>query len=150
MATTTKKGERADTTLEVRRTIPAPRERVFDAWTQAKELNRWSAPPPMTPSAEVDLRVGGRYRVVMRGPDGVDRRVGGVYRTIERPSKLVYTWKWEESPMPDSVVTVEFLDRGKATEVVLRHEGLSDVESRARHEHGWNGCLDNLVAIMGS
>jgi uncharacterized protein YndB with AHSA1/START domain len=105
----------------------------------------------MTPRAEVDLRVGGRYRIVMSGPDGVERSVSGVYRAIERPSKLVYTWKWDTSPVvdsADSLVTVEFLDRGKATEVVLRHEGLTDDESRARHEHGWNGCLDNLVAIM--
>jgi len=149
MATTAKKEERAGTTLEIRRTIPAPRERVFDAWTQAKELNKWSAPSPMTPKAEVDLRIGGRYRIVMRGPDGIDRIVGGVYRTIERPSKLVYTWKWEESPMADSLVTIDFVERGKATEVLLRHEGLSDPDSRARHEHGWIGCLDNLVALMG-
>jgi len=149
MATTAKKEARAATTLEIRRTIPAPRERVFDAWTQAKELNKWSAPSPMTPKAEVDLRVGGRYRIVMRGPDGSEMRVGGVYRAIERPSRLVYTWKWEESPMDDTLITVEFFDRGKATEVLLRHEGLTDPESRARHEHGWNGCLDNLVALMG-
>lgn len=149
MATTAKKEERATTTLEIRRTIPAPRERVFDAWTQAKELNKWSAPSPMTPKAEVDLRVGGRYRIVMHGPDGVEMCVGGVYRAIERPSKLVYTWRWEESPMGDSIVTVEFIDRGKATEVLLRHEGLTDPESRARHEHGWQGCLDNLVSLMG-
>jgi uncharacterized protein YndB with AHSA1/START domain len=82
----------------------------------------------------------------MRGPDGV-HVVGGVYRVIEPPAKLVYTWKWEESPMPDSTVTVEFHDRGKSTEVVLRHEGLTDAESRGRHEHGWNACLDNLVAL---
>jgi len=149
MATTAKKEARAATTLEIRRTIPAPRERVFDAWTQAKELNKWSAPSPMTPKAEVDLRVGGRYRIVMRGPDGSEMRVGGVYRAIERPSRLVYTWKWEESPMDDTLITVEFFDRGKATEVLLRHEGLTDPESRARHEHGWNGCLDNLVTLMG-
>ena len=148
MATTTKKAERAEATLEIRRTVPAPRERVFDAWTQATELNRWSAPSPMKSTAEVDLRVGGRYRLVMRSPDGIERRVSGVYRTIDRPSKLVYTWRWEESPMPDSIVTVEFHERGKETEVVLRHEGLTDAESRARHEHGWNGCLDNLVTIL--
>ncbi|HEY2377849.1 MAG TPA: SRPBCC domain-containing protein [Gemmatimonadaceae bacterium] len=148
MATAAKKEERAEATLEIRRTIPAPRERVFEAWTQAKELDRWSAPSPMTPTAEVDLRVGGRYRIVMRGPDGAEHRVGGVYRTIDRPSRLVYTWKWEDSPMPDSVVTVEFHERGKETEVVLRHEGLTDSESRGRHEHGWNACLDNLVTIM--
>ena len=149
MATTTKAAGQTDTTLEIRRVIPAPRIRVFDAWTQAKDLDRWSAPTPMTPRCEVDLRVGGSYRIVMRGPDGVDRRVAGVYRVIDRPSKLAYTWKWEESPMPNSLVTIEFLDRGKSTEVVLRHEGLVDSESRARHEHGWTGCLDNLVALMG-
>ena len=148
MATTTKAAHSADTTLEIRRLIAAPRERVFDAWTQAKELDRWSAPSPMTPKAEVDLRVGGRYRIVMRDPNGVERSVGGVYRVIERPSKLVYTWKWEESPMPDSIITIEFHDRGQQTEVLLRHEGLTDVESRARHEHGWNGCFDNLVGFV--
>jgi len=148
MATTTKAVDQRTETLEIRRLIPAARERVFDAWTQAKELDRWSAPSPMTARAEVDLRVGGRYRIVMRGPDGVDRSVGGVYRVVERPSKLVYTWKWEDSPMGDSVVTVEFHERGKETEVVLRHEGLADADSRARHEHGWNGCLDNLVDLM--
>jgi uncharacterized protein YndB with AHSA1/START domain len=147
MAITTKQTHDTGTTLEIRRLIPAARQRVFDAWTHAKELDRWSAPSPMTPKAEVDLRVGGRYRITMRGPDGIERRVGGVYRVIEPPTKLVYTWKWEESAMPDSVVTVEFHDRGKSTEVVLRHEGLVDPDSRARHEHGWKSCLDNLVAL---
>jgi uncharacterized protein YndB with AHSA1/START domain len=147
MAATTKQASGVETTLEIRRLIPAPRQRVFDAWTNAKELDRWSAPGPMTARAEVDLRVGGRYRLTMRGPDGVERRVGGVYREIDPPAKLVYTWKWEESAMPDSVVTVEFHDRGKQTEVVLRHDGLVDPDSRARHEHGWNGCLDKLVAL---
>lgn len=150
MATTANKTE-IGATLEIRRSIPAPRERVFDAWTQAKELNRWSAPSPMSPSAEVDLRVGGRYRIVMRAPDGTERMVGGVYRTIERPSKLAYTWKWLDRPAAqDTLVTIEFHDRGKSTEVVLRHEGLTEGEDRARHEHGWNACLDNLVALMDS
>jgi len=146
MASTTKDAA-STTSLEIRRVIPATRQRVFDAWTQAKELDRWSAPSPMTPRAEVDLRVGGRYRIVMRAPDGTEHRVGGVYRRIDPPSKLVSTWKWEESAMEDSVVTVEFHDRGKSSEVVLRHDGLTDAESRARHEHGWNSCLDNLAAL---
>ena len=147
MVATTKQSTQTATTLEIRRVVPAPRQRVFDAGTQAKELDRWSAPPPMTAGAEIDLRVGGRYRITMQGPDGVERRVSGVYRVVDPPSKLVYTWKWEESPMPDSTVTVEFHDRGKSTEVVLRHDGLIDPDSRARHEHGWNGCLNNLVAL---
>jgi len=149
MAGTTKKAERRDATLEVRRTFAAPRERVFRAWTQPEELDKWSSPGPLTPTSDVDLRVGGRYRIIMRGPDGTEHRVGGVYQVIEPPSKLVYTWKWEEKPdMRDSVVTVEFLDRGKSTEVVLRHDGLADAEDRARHEHGWNGCLEKLAALL--
>lgn len=70
----------------------------------------------MAARAEVDLRAGGRYRITMLGPDGSERRVGGVYREIDPPAKLVYTWKWEESAMPDSTVTVGFIDRDKSTE----------------------------------
>jgi uncharacterized protein YndB with AHSA1/START domain len=146
---TANKTEAIGATLEIRRRITAPRERVFDAWTQAEELNRWSAPSPLSPTAEVDLRVGGRYRIVMRAPDGSERIVGGVYRTIERPAKLVYTWKWLDRPMAqDTLVTIEFHDRGQSTEVVLRHEGLLEGEDRARHEHGWEGCLDNLATLL--
>jgi len=153
MATTTKKTPpppppQAAISLEIRRIFAAPRERVFRAWTVPQELDKWSAPGPMTPTADVDLRVGGRYRIVMRGPDGTEHRVGGVYRVIEPPSRLVYTWKWEDKPGgADTVVTVDFLERGKSTEVVLRHEGFDDAEDRARHEHGWGACLDNLASF---
>ena len=149
MASTTRKKVEAAPALEVRRTFPASRDRVFRAWTRAEELDQWSAPGPMTPAAEVDLRVGGRYRIVMGAPDGSTRAVGGVYRVIEPPSRLVYTWKWEGNPdARDSVVTVEFLERGKSTEVILRHEGLADTGDRDRHEHGWLGCLDKLSSLF--
>jgi uncharacterized protein YndB with AHSA1/START domain len=78
----------------------------------------------------------------------VERRVGGVYRLIDPPAKLVYTWKWEESAGAESVVTVEFLDRGTSTEVLLRHEGLESTEQRDRHEEGWKGCLDKLGSFL--
>ena len=149
MAGTTKKAEPRDVTLEVRRTFPVPRERVFRAWTRPEELNKWSAPGEVVPTTEVDLRVGGRYRIVMRDPDGATFTVGGVYRVIEPPSRLVYTWKWEGNPSAvDSVVTVEFHARGQSTEVVLRHEGLADTADRDRHQHGWIGCLDKLEALF--
>ena len=148
MAPTTKDAAPAGVTLEVRRTLPASRDRVFRAWTRPEELNRWSAPGDAVPTTEVDLRVGGRYRIVMRGPDGTTHTVGGVYRVIDPPSRLVYTWKWESKPNAvESVVTVEFHERGSATEVVLRHDGLADTADRDRHEHGWIGCLDKLSAL---
>ena len=133
-------------TLEIRRTIQAPRPRVFEAWTAPKELAKWHAPGPMTvPHADVDLRAGGKYRIVMRAPDGEEHVVHGEYRQVDRPKKLIYTWSWERRIM-DSLVTVEFHERGQrgeATEVVLRHD-LPSVAERTRHEEGWIGCLDKL------
>lgn len=151
MAGITKGAEPRDVALEIRRTFAASRERVFRAWTRPEELNRWSAPGDAVPTTEVDLRVGGRYRIVMRGPDGTTYTVGGVYRVVEPPSRLVYTWKWEGNPAAvESVVTGDFLERGRSTEIVLRHEGLADDADRSRHEDGWKACLDKLAAVVNS
>ena len=150
MATSTRSSEQ--TSLEIRRVIKAPRDRVFQAWTQPEELKRWSAPAPATVAvAEVDLRVGGRFLIAMRGPDGSEHRVSGVYRAVEPPTRLVYTWSWQNTPRPnESLVTVEFREQGKSTEIVLRHEGLTGDDDRQKHEHGWIGCLDNLASLAPS
>jgi uncharacterized protein YndB with AHSA1/START domain len=137
-------------TLKLRRTFAASRERVFRAWTTPEEMKKWKAPGPMTtPLAEVDLRVGGRYRVHMREPDGALHRLVGVYREVDPPRKLVYTWSWEESPeQGETLVTVEFLDRDGATEVVLTQELFPSDDVRSRHEHGWAGCFDKLAQAL--
>ena len=136
--------------LGVRRTIAPPRQRVFEAWTTPTELKRWAGPGPLvTPLAEVDLLVGGHYRIHMREPNGSEHRVSGVYREVDPPQRLVYTWSWENDPeMVESLVTVEFHERGDATEVVLRHEGFRTKESRDRHETGWGGCLEKLATVV--
>ena len=150
MARTQTEAARASHSLEIRRTFSAPRDRVFRAWTRPEELKKWSAPGPMqTPTAEVDLKIGGRYRMVMRGPDGAEHRVSGVYKQVDPPKRLVYTWKWEQAPdAVETMVTVEFRDLGASTEVVLRHEGFSSAAEQERHEHGWNGCLDKLASAL--
>ena len=136
-------------TLEVRRTIRAARQRVFDAWTKPEEMKKWSAPGPMVaPFAEIDLRVGGRFQVHMRGPDGAEHRVAGVYREIDPPKRLVYTWMWEAKPGEDTLVTVEFIDLGDRTEVVLRHTGFPTAKERDNHETGWLGCMTKLEALF--
>src|SRR2546423_10854397 len=138
--------------LEVRRTFNAPRQRVFDAWTQPALMKQWKAPGDMSVAvAEVDLRVGGAYRVDMREPKGNVQRVVGVYREVDPPRRLVYTWTWEtNSDATDSIVTVEFHERGNATEIVLRHEGLANTQSRAGHERGWVLCFDKLDDTVSS
>ena len=136
--------------LSLRRTFQASRERVFRAWTTPEEIKRWKGPGDRTtPLVEVDLRVGGAYRVHMRSPDGSEMRLVGVYREVDPPKKLVYTWSWETNPeMGETLVTVEFLERGRATEVVLKHELFPADEARDQHEQGWHGSLDKLEKIL--
>jgi uncharacterized protein YndB with AHSA1/START domain len=138
-------------TVQVRRTIRAPRQRVFDAWTKPEELKAWHAPGPLTVSlAEIDLRPGGAYRIHMRDPDGKVHKVGGVYREIVSPERIVYTWSWEgDHPVKDSVVAIEFFERGDSTEVVLTHSGITHDGERTSHEHGWTAIMDKLEARYG-
>jgi glutathione S-transferase len=133
--------------VEVRRTIRASRQRVFDAWTQAEELKRWHAPGPMTVArAEIDLRVGGAFRIHMVAPTGEEHRVVGTYREVDPPRHLQYTWKWETgTDATVSTVTIDFVERGGETEVVLKHDGLSREEARTSHLQGWTAIMDKLV-----
>lgn len=138
-------------TLRLSRILPGTREKVFRAWTTAADLKRWFAPGDMTtPLAEVDLKVGGRYRIQMQAPDGSVHQATGVYRVVDPPQRLVYTWVWDAGPdQRETLVTVEFLERGPArTEVVLTHERFANTEARDRHEKGWTGCLDKFVALF--
>ncbi len=142
---------KAQTTLQLTRTFAAPREKVFRAWTDPQEVKRWFHPPGYeTPSAEIDLRVGGKYRLGMRKlPDGEVFYLSGTYREVRRPERLVYTWQWEAEPeLGDTLVTVEFHDRGGSTEIVLTHELFPTEKARQEHEQGWGGGLDNLGKIL--
>jgi uncharacterized protein YndB with AHSA1/START domain len=74
--------------------------------------------------------------------------VVGEYKEIRPPEKLVFTWRWETKPMNDTIVTIELLDRGHSTELVLTHEKLSPVEFRDEHGHGWTGRLEMLAGYI--
>lgn len=141
---------KAGTSLRISRLIQADPMTVFDAWTLPKHLKRWSAPEGIAlENAEVDLRVGGRYRLAMRTAEGKSHTAVGTYREIVRPTRLVYTWSWEEddSTTEETLVTVEFNTVGDATEVVLIHERFATTASRDDHLQGWTSCLDRLEAI---
>ncbi len=136
-------------TLVVRRTIRASAERIFDAWTLPEHLRAWWGPRPVTCSgAEIDLRVGGRYRIANAIPDGTTVLIEGEFREIERPYKLVYTWRMGGELEETSLVTVRFEERGDSTEVVIVHEQVPSEAARDSHERGWDGCLDGLVSFF--
>jgi uncharacterized protein YndB with AHSA1/START domain len=136
-------------TLVVRRTIGASADRIFDAWTQPEHLRAWWGPRPVTCSgAEVDLRVGGRYRIDNAIPDGSTVVIEGEFREIDRPRKLVYTWCMGSDAHETSLVTVRFEERGTGTEVVIVHERVPTEAARDSHDKGWKGCLDGLAAFF--
>ena len=150
MVATTATAPASDTiTLRLARTLPAPRERVFRAWTRPEQVKQWSAPHDASVAeCEIDLRVGGRYRIAMQRPNGERYTVGGIYQEVNPPARLVYTWQWEGRP-DETLVTIEFNDRGAETELVLTHTRFASAEERGKHEHGWTGCLDKLEKVMG-
>ena len=139
----------AEATLILRRTISAPRDRVFDAWTSPELMRQWFCPNEKfsVAIAEVDLTTGGKFRIGMRNPDRQVRIATGMYREIRKPERLVFTWSWEHDPM-DTLITLTFHDLGNATEIVLKHELLPTPKHREDHAHGWEGCLGHLEKFM--
>jgi uncharacterized protein YndB with AHSA1/START domain len=134
----------------IRRHIKAPVEAVFRAWTAPEAMMKWFSPTPLmdVPVAETDLRVGDRYRVVMREGNGEEARVGGSYREIVPNRKLVFTWAWESTPDRVSLVTIELEPEAGGTRLLLTHEMFTDQATRDRHERGWTGCVDRLVTFV--
>jgi uncharacterized protein YndB with AHSA1/START domain len=103
-----------------------------------------------TADAQVDLRVGGRWEVVMRDPANVLHRQFGEYREIVRASRLVFTWCCPDLGVVDSVVTIELKQAGDHTELALTHELPPDPKIREGHLEGWKGCLGNLDKHLAS
>ena len=145
--------------LELTHRFDAPRERVFDAWTNPDVLRRWWAAGPTwdTPLAEVDAREGGSYRLSMRTDTGEVHTVHGESREVRPPERLAYTWAWDEGPgaemagSEDTLVVVDFVPDGDGTIVKLTHSGFANDQIRDMHTHGWQAVLANLESrIFGA
>jgi uncharacterized protein YndB with AHSA1/START domain len=144
---------RDPTAIRIERTYAARAIEVFEAWTSAELLRRWYPPGADwdTPVAEVDLRVGGRLRLVMRSPDGEEFGGGGEYREITPPTRLVFTWAWDRSDVGEDVqlVEVDFTEHTNGTTtVVMTNRGLADERARESHREGWEGSFDNLARVV--
>ena len=140
-------------TLQLERTFQAPAQAVFEAWTSEEVLRRWFYGQPgwETPEAQVDLKVGGAVRIVMRNPvEGEDHGGGGHYTEVDPPNRLAFTWTWDREPR-ETLIEIEFEPADAGTEVRFTHSNLRDLESARSHERGWNACFDNLErALVGS
>ena len=136
--------------VRIERTYAASAEEVFDAWTSSEVMRRWfhCGPDWETPEAEVDLRVGGTVRIVMRRPDGVDVGAHGEFRLIDRPRRLVMTWTFNDDPDNEQLIELSFSEANGATTVAMVNSGISTDERRDSQDFGWRGCLDQLGRLF--
>ena len=134
--------------LQIKRLIKAPRDRVYAAWTDPVQLKQWFGPEKVqTRDLIADARVDGKFRWDLTNPEGEKMTCLGEYRELLPGKKIVFTWQWdgdEDWENHTSVVTVELSDRDGGTELRLTHEKLPNEESRNGHTGGWNSALDKL------
>jgi uncharacterized protein YndB with AHSA1/START domain len=136
--------------VRIERTFDASAEEVFDAWTSPEVIGRWFRPGRDwgAASAEVDLRVGGTVRVVMRAPEGTEHGASGEYIVIERPHRLAFTWTFDDDPSNQQVIELEFTERDGVTTVLFVNSNISDKERRDQQYGGWQACLDNMELTL--
>ena len=137
--------------LRIERTVDAPVERVFEAWTSEEVLRRWlhGKPDWETPTAEVDLRVGGRIRIVMRDPaDGSEAGATGEYQVVEPPRSLVFTWVWDDQPDQPQLIELEFSELDGRTTVRMTNSAIPTDGRLESQERGWHVCYDNLELLL--
>ena len=143
---TTKGSEKLS--LEIKRLIKAPRDRVYAAWTNPAQLKQWFGPENVqTHDFIAEVRVGGKFRWDLTSSEGERMAVGGEYHELRPGRKIVFTWQWEDDEAWEnnvSIVTVELTDRDGGTELRLTHERLPNEASRDGHTRGWNSALDKL------
>ncbi len=140
--------------VRVVKIINAPRDAVFAAWIDPIVLAKWFGPPEVSVSeAEIDARIDGAYRIVMRGDSGAVHENFGVYRELVVQERLVFTWcitrRGSEEAARESLVTVEFRAHGESmTEITLTHELLKSEDARRGVRHGWSTSFMTLEEIL--
>ena len=138
-------------TVVVKRKIAAPAQQLFDAWLNPTSLAEWMRPcssGTQRSTAKVDARKGGAFEIVMHVPSGPVRHTG-VYQTIDAPKRLAFTWNSPHAGQQDSLVTVDFIADGQATEVVVTHERLPDGAQKG-HTGGWTEILESLAKAFAA
>ncbi len=140
-------------TLELDRTLPAARSRVFEAFADQEQLASWWGPEGFSiPSLRFEPVVGEAYRIEMRPPEGDAFYLAGEFRAVEPPARLAFTFRWED-PDPDDVETVVelvFHEAGESTELALVQRPFRTEARRALHEGGWTDSLNKLEALLSS
>jgi uncharacterized protein YndB with AHSA1/START domain len=144
-------GLAARPSLTLKRRLNAPPAKVYAAWTDPEKIARWFGPSQVVAGsvrADIDARIGGRYRVSFKMQDGEHHEVAGRYHEMIPNQRLTFSWAWHSTPERESQVTVSLKPDGDGTLLTLHHEQLFDLASRDGHESGWIGTLDKLEKYL--
>lgn len=142
----------AQPSLTLARRLKASPAQVFAAWTDPQKIVRWFGPNETIDGsvnvADLDVRVGGNFRISFRTDDGEYHEVGGTYLEVIPNERLVFTWAWHSTPERQSQVTITFKPEGDLTFLTLTHEKFFDEAARDGHKRGWTGTLDKLEHLF--
>jgi len=131
---------------------PSPTD-VFRALTDRGQLAKWWGPNGFSaPSIELDLRVGGRYRITMQPPEGDVFHLAGEFVAVDPPRSLAYTFRWEE-PHPDdreTTATISLRQLDGDTELTVDHGVFATQERLELHKQGWTESIERLRALLSS
>jgi len=137
--------------LTLTRRFRARPEKVWAAWTQPETLIGWFCTTKAKPGsmrAELDVRVGGRYRISFDMESGEYSEVGGVYREVVPNEKLVFSWAWHSTPERESLVTVSIKPDGGGALMIFTHEQFFDEAARDNHAKGWSELFTQLEQVL--
>jgi uncharacterized protein YndB with AHSA1/START domain len=134
--------------LVVSRVIQAPCALVFRAWTDPGHITKWFSPEWVEcRSFDLDVRIGGAYRLHMVSQNG-DHIAVGEYKEIIPNQRLQFTWERAAEGVPLTLVTVDFEDLGKTTRLTLTHEGFPDQADCDDHNEGWTSLIEKFDRMI--
>lgn len=131
--------------IVLRRSYPVPPPAVWRAWVDAAVLRVWfgQADAPEW-QAQMDVRIGGRYRLWMRGPDGRYYEAYGEYREVVPGRKLVFTWTWKQGADTEALITVVLKEAGGGTELEFMLDPVID----PREREAWRADFERLEQLL--
>ena len=139
--------------IVIRRTYSATPQEVYAAWTDPELMRQFMCPEDVTfDNAQLDVRVGGKYRIVMNLPDSEKYVAYGVYKDVQPAKRLSMTWTWEENDKAEeheTLLTIDLAPNGTGTDLTLTHEKLASQKSAEDHTHGWTSILEKLSNVRG-
>lgn len=138
-------------TLRLERLIPTSPESLFALWVEPEQITRWWAPDGYTAVVDrLEVRPGGRWRIILRDLTGAKLAVGGVFHAVEPSRRLAFSWAWEEGEGKrggKTEVTVSFEPAPGGTRLVLSHQNFNSEDARERHLTGWSAGLERLMKL---